>query len=68
MTDAAKTAEELLAEARSAYRDMRHAEANMRRIASYRRKTPGMKDDATTSARAATAARETLDRILGGGS
>lgn len=66
MTDAPKTADQLLAEARGAWHAMHSAEANLRRLNGYRRKTPGMKDDAIASARAANAARATLDRILGG--
>ena len=54
-----------LAEARTAWRQLLEAEAQIRRLDGYRAKTRAMRNDAMDWHRKAAQARDTLNRILG---
>jgi len=61
-----QTAEQLLAEARAAYREMRHAKAEMSRLDGYRFKTAGMKADYNRASNAYHRNQTIHDRIMRG--
>jgi hypothetical protein len=63
---AQQTAEQLLADARRAFRDKARAEGTLARLRTYRHHTPGMKSDADRALRLLRESNETLDRVLGG--
>lgn len=61
------SAEQLLADARKAWRDKAAAESQLARLRGYRgRPTPGMRDDMDRWARLLTESDATLRRVLGG--
>lgn len=61
------SAEQLLADARKAWRDKATAESQLARLRGYRgRQTPGMRDDMDRWSRLLTESDATLRRVLGG--
>lgn len=61
------SAEQLLADARKAWRDKATAESQLARLRGYRgRPTPGMRDDIDRWSRLLTESDATLRRVLGG--
>lgn len=61
-----KTLADVLAQARSAYREMLHAEAEMRRLDGYARKTAGMKLDYDKASRVYHENKTIFEQIMRG--
>jgi len=61
-----QSAEQLLAEARRAYRNKASAENTLARLRTYRHHSAGMKSDADRALRLLRESKETLQRVLGG--
>jgi len=61
------TADQLLAEARRAYRNRASAKRKLDHLRTYRGQTAGMRYEADQALRTLRESEETLDRVLGGG-
>jgi len=63
---APQTAEQLLADARRAYRDKASAESKLAHLRTYRHHSAAMKYEADCALRLLRESKETLQRVLGG--